>query len=53
MVTALQVFADANGYDVPVPTLWMAIASVTASAILGEDLAKLVAGPGLPEGGTA
>jgi hypothetical protein len=53
MVTALQVFADANGYEVPVPTLWMAIASVTASAILGEDLAKLVAGPGLPEGGTA
>jgi hypothetical protein len=46
MVKALQVFADANGYEVPVPTLWMAIASVTASAILGEDLGAIVLGGG-------
>jgi hypothetical protein len=51
MVAALNVFAAENGYEVPVPLLWTAIASVTAEAILGEDLAKLVAGPGLPEGG--
>lgn len=53
MVAALNAFATDNGYEVPVPLLWTAIASVTAEAILGEDLAKLVAGPGLPEGGNA
>lgn len=46
MVAALNSFAESNGYEVPVPLLWMAIASVIAEAILGEDLAGLVAGPG-------
>lgn len=50
MVAALNSFAEDNGYALPVPTLWKAIAGVTAEAILGEDLARIVAGPGLPRG---
>ena len=46
VMKALNVFAEDNGYDVPLPTIWIAIASVTATAILGEDLAAVLAGPG-------
>jgi hypothetical protein len=46
VMKALNIFAEDNGYDVPLPTIWIAIASVTATAILGEDLAAVLAGPG-------
>ena len=36
MVDALNIFAEDNGYAVPVPTLWLALASVVAEAILGR-----------------
>jgi len=44
MVDALNRFAEENGYTLPVPTVWMAIASVVANAILGEDLAAVLWG---------
>lgn len=50
MVAALNSFAEDNGYALPVPTLWMALATVIAAAILGEDLAAIVAGPGMAGG---
>jgi hypothetical protein len=50
MVDALNGFAEENDYGLPVPALWMAIASVVADAILGEDLAAVLWGPGLPGG---
>lgn len=41
---ALDIFAQENGYEVPVPVLWLAIASATATAVLGEDLAAVLRG---------
>lgn len=44
IMRALDLFAEENGYDVPVPVLWLTIASATATAILGEDLAAVLRG---------
>lgn len=44
IMRALDIFAQENGYEVPVPVLWLAIASATATAVLGEDLAAVLRG---------
>lgn len=44
IMRALDLFAEEKGYHVPAPVLWLAIASVTATAILGEDLAAVLRG---------
>jgi hypothetical protein len=46
IMRALDLFAEESGFDVPVPVVWLAIASVVATAILGEDLAAVLRGPG-------
>jgi hypothetical protein len=50
MVDALNSFAERNGYEVPAPALWLALGTVVADAILGEDLAAVLWGPGVPGG---
>lgn len=44
IMRALDLFAEESGFDVPVPVVWLAIASVVATAILGEDLAAVLRG---------